>query len=144
VIGIGNPLRRDDGVGWHAADLLRADARLAGIDIRACHQLTPELAADVAAAGLVVLVDAGDEGSPPGSVSTSVVAPDRVAASSHALDPAGLVALTVELFGATPPVMLVTVAVRDTEIGYDLSPEVAAALERATAAVAGLLGTGRT
>jgi hydrogenase maturation protease len=58
VVGYGNSLRGDDGVGWHAAGRLAADPRLAGARVLARHQLTPELAVDVAQASLVVLVDA--------------------------------------------------------------------------------------
>ena len=33
VIGYGNPLRTDDGVGWHAAERLAADPRLDGVTV---------------------------------------------------------------------------------------------------------------
>jgi len=81
VIGYGNALRSDDGIGVHAAALLRDDHRLAGVEILALHQLTPELALDMSRASLVVLIDASTEG-PPGSVAvrppafgTAVVGP---------------------------------------------------------------------
>ena len=54
VIGYGNELRRDDGLGPRVA------ASLAGPGVRALavRQLTPELAEEVATARLVVFVDA--------------------------------------------------------------------------------------
>ena len=58
VIGYGNALRADDGVGWHAAGLLADDPRLVGATVMALHQLAPELALDLSAATLAVLVDA--------------------------------------------------------------------------------------
>jgi Ni,Fe-hydrogenase maturation factor len=67
VVGYGNSLRGDDGAGWHAAARLAADPRLTGARVLARHQLTPELAAEVATASLVVLVDATTD-APPGSV----------------------------------------------------------------------------
>ncbi len=67
VIGYGNALRSDDGVGWHAAALLADDPRLAGIDVLALHQLSPELALDMSRASLVILVDAGVD-DPPGTI----------------------------------------------------------------------------
>jgi hydrogenase maturation protease len=70
IIGYGNPLRSDDGVGWQAAELLTDDPRLADAQILACHQLTPELAEDVSRAGFVVLIDASTEPGVPGSVET--------------------------------------------------------------------------
>src|SRR5919198_4121190 len=69
VVGYGSSLRGDDGLGWHAAALLAADPRLAGAEVLARHQLTPELAEDVSRAALVVLVDArADGGGAPGEV----------------------------------------------------------------------------
>ena len=64
VVGYGNPLRGDDGIGWHAARRLADDPRLAGARVLACHQLAPELAEDVSQASLVVLVDASVDGAP--------------------------------------------------------------------------------
>ena len=74
IVGYGNSLRTDDGVGWHAAGLLATDPRLEGAQILARHQLTPELAADISQASLVVLVDAASAGDP-GSVSVRRIRP---------------------------------------------------------------------
>ena len=62
VVGYGNPLRSDDGIGWHAARLLATDPRLDRARVLTRHQLAPELAEDVSRASLVVLVDAAAEG----------------------------------------------------------------------------------
>jgi hydrogenase maturation protease len=56
VIGIGNPLRRDDGAGWWLAR--RAEPWLPAAQLRTVHQLTPELAEDLAAAARVLFIDA--------------------------------------------------------------------------------------
>ena len=74
VVGYGNPLRGDDGVGWHAAAALAADPRLADTDVITGHQLTPKLAEDIAKARLAVLVDAR-LGDTPGYVCIREVAP---------------------------------------------------------------------
>ena len=58
IVGYGNALRTDDGLGWHAAERLAGDPRLAGATVLRRHQLTPELALDISLADLVVLVDA--------------------------------------------------------------------------------------
>ncbi len=55
VIGLGNPLRSDDGIGWRLAAQLPARA---GLVVRCRQQLTPELAEDLAAAERVLLLDA--------------------------------------------------------------------------------------
>ena len=77
VVGYGNSLRGDDGIGWHAAGLLVTDPRLAGARVLAQHQLVPELAADISQASLVVLVDAAAEGHP-GSLSVRPVRPRMI------------------------------------------------------------------
>ncbi|MFI5040230.1 MAG: hydrogenase maturation protease [Acidimicrobiales bacterium] len=142
IVGFGNPLRGDDGVGWRIADALRGDHRLVGAEILVRHQLTPELAEDVASAELVVLVDARDDGSSPGTVSISHLDGrasgtdvDHAALQSHAFDPAGLLDLSAELFGPVPPVVLVTVSVANDDVGERLSPHVERALPAAVAAV---------
>ena len=71
VIGIGNPLRSDDGIGWRLAAQLPAGA---GLGVRCRQQLTPELAEELAAVERVLFLDAwlGPEGpdgaSPPEGV----------------------------------------------------------------------------
>src|SRR5690242_12882091 len=57
VIGYGNELRRDDGVGAKVACAV-AEWHLPGIEAIVCHQLTPELAERIASAAHVVFVDA--------------------------------------------------------------------------------------
>lgn len=64
IVGYGNTLRRDDGVGVRAAELMGSDPRFAGIEVLTVYQLTPELALDIAAASLVVFVDADVRGLP--------------------------------------------------------------------------------
>lgn len=94
VVGYGNALRTDDGLGWHAAELLAEDPRLDGAAVLARHQLTPELALDVSRATLVVLVDAS-HGPSPGTFTIERVEPaGRTGTTwSHHLDPASLVGL---------------------------------------------------
>ena len=123
VVGYGSTLRSDDGVGWHVADRLADDPRLAGAEVLARHQLTPELAADVARAALVVLVDAAIGGEP-GSIMLRRVRPRRPAPASwsHHLDPESLAGLAEALYGAVPPVVLVEVAAASVAPGGNLSP----------------------
>jgi hydrogenase maturation protease len=140
VVGWGNPLRGDDGLGWHAATRLVEDRRLAGATVLCRHQLTPELAEDVARTGsLVVLVDAGVDGGPPGTVTVTPVEPDTAGPPlSHHLDPGALAALSVQLYGRVPPMVLVRVAAASFEPGEGLSPALEAALPAVLKAVAGL------
>ena len=139
VIGYGNVLRSDDGVGWHVAERLADDPRLMGSTLLHVHQLTPELAFDVNRATLVVLVDA-QHGPEAGTFVVDQVAPveDVATAWSHHLDPASLVGLAVELYGSAPDVYTVGVGVASLEAGDELSPAVRSALPRIADAVAAL------
>jgi hydrogenase maturation protease len=57
VVGVGNTLRGDDGVGPFVIDLLRA-CGAEDLDLRTVHALLPELAADLPGHDAVVFVDA--------------------------------------------------------------------------------------
>ena len=140
VIGYGNALRTDDGVGPAVAERLADDPRLRGVDVRAAHQLTPELAFDASGASLLVLVDAAAD-VPPGEVTVRRLDAGAVAGEvmTHHLDPAGLVGLARELWGTAPPVVLVSVGVSSLELGDTLTPDVKEAIPRAADAVAAII-----
>ena len=57
VIGYGNTLRSDDGAGQRVAEKI-AQWELPGVRSLAVHQLTPELAENIAQADAVIFVDA--------------------------------------------------------------------------------------
>ena len=98
VIGIGNPTRGDDGAGLQVVTAL---ARLVPwAHYRVVHQLTPELAEDIAAAREVIFVDA--------SVEAEVLLffplePAPVSPESHVSSPGALLALAAQVSGCTPP-----------------------------------------
>lgn len=139
IIGYGNVLRGDDGVGWHVAEILSEDPALAGAEILARHQLTPEMAEDVGRASLVIFIDAA-AGPAAGSLAISRVEVAGQAATtwSHHLDPEALVGLAAALYGPPPAAYLVTVGAGSLEPGETLSPAVLEALPRVAAAVAGI------
>jgi hydrogenase maturation protease len=142
VVGYGNALRTDDGLGWQVAERLAQDPRLAGAAVLQRQQLMPELAFDVSAATLVVLVDAS-HGPPPGTFTISQVEPasQSTATWSHHLSPSTLVALADELYGRAPDVFLVSCGLDSTEIGDQLSPAVEAALPKVVDAVVELVAS---
>ena len=129
IIGYGNVLRTDDGVGRHVAERLAVDPRLAEATVLGAHQLTPELALDLSRADLLVLIDAG-HGPAAGTHTIERAAGSGRAANtwSHHLDPADLVALAGELYGHAPAAFVVTVGVESLDAGDRLSPALEAAL----------------
>jgi len=136
VIGYGNPLRADDGVGWHVAQQLAAVLSPDAATVITTHQLTPELAGPISRAGLVIFVDASAEGEP-GHVASAAVPPQEGTSLtfSHDVEPQTLLGLAGALYGAYPPAVVVSVAGRDFGYGNELSPVVQAAIPRALAAV---------
>lgn len=111
VIGYGNTLRGDDGIGPEVATALAA-LELPGVRAMAVPQLTPELAVELADARLAVFVDAAvDRGN---GVTVEFLVLDPLGHSlTHAADPRSLLALTLTVYGRLPPAWLVTAAGRD-------------------------------
>jgi hydrogenase maturation protease len=140
VVGYGNPLRGDDGLGLRAVTLLAEDPRLGGVEITWRHQLTPELAADFKDAALVVLIDVNAV-APAGAVSVMRLdpTPSSAAASSHHVDPGELLGLARELWGAAPAVFVVSAGAATFELGDGLSPEVERALPEVVEAVVAIV-----
>ena len=108
-----------------------------GVCTLALHQLTPELAEDIAAARAVIFVDATQEG----EASTVEVLSLKPSAQhefrTHTSDPAALLALSKTLYDRCPPAWLIAVPAAQFEVGTSLSPlaqaGVAAALEKVQA-----------
>lgn len=123
VVGVGNPLREDDGVGWRLAEALAQ----AGVEVHTCHQLLPELAAELSQVDLVLFADARAEG-PAGQVLLQPLVPSESPGYSHHLDASGLLAWVRALYGCCPQAHLLSVA--GASFGYceGLSPAVEAAL----------------
>lgn len=149
VVGYGNQLRGDDGLGPGAAALLAEDPRLRGAHVLARHQLTPELAADFAEAKLVILIDVNVEDEA-GAVSVrrldGTTAPSSGPGSSHHSSPADLAALAGELWGASPAVFIVSVGAASLEVDEGLSAPVRESLPAVVEAVVAIVtehrGTG--
>ncbi len=141
VVGYGNSMRTDDGVGWHAAQRLGDDPRLAGTVILQRHQLLPELAYDISVADLVVFIDATTS-QPPGHVAVEKVQKVERAGTnwSHHVSPPTLVSLSEQLYGKAAEAFVVSCGVQSVEMGDRLSPVVEAAITRVIDAVVELVG----
>lgn len=124
VLGYGNPLRSDDGIGWHVAvQLFRANTS-SDVQILPCHQLTPDLAENASFAENVIFIDCSRQGNPGDLCCQEVVSQAGPASFTHDLSPAALLALAAELFGVCPKAWLFSVCGESFEAGEDLSPTV--------------------
>jgi hydrogenase maturation protease len=128
LIGYGNPLRGDDGLGWQVADQVARDADKS-IKVVATHQLTPELAEPISAVDLVIFVDASSEGQP-GSWRCEPITEDPVGTQpfTHYFTPVSLLGYANAIFNAKPAAWLISVAAGSFDCGEVLTPRVAALL----------------
>lgn len=134
VIGVGNPLRGDDGAGPAVAAAVAA--RRPDLTCLATHQLVPELADAIARAGAVVFVDASVRVAEP---TVTTVAPDAAVRGTHVSAPGALLALARDLYGAAPRAAQVEVPARNLGFGAELSPATARDAAAAVDLVLGLV-----
>jgi hydrogenase maturation protease len=121
IIGYGNELRRDDGIGPRVAASLAA-ADYPNVQVKACSQLVPELAADLADARLAIFVDALVGDPEMGVEVRRITAGEMSDWSTHTGDPMALLGLTHALYGRAPEAWWVRVPGQDFGFGEGLSP----------------------
>jgi hydrogenase maturation protein HypF len=130
VLGYGNTLRGDDGVGPFVARTLATLGR-SEIDARESHQLTPEMSECLARAERVVFVDAAAD-RPPGTLDVRPLEPSEPgSAASHFCRPEFLLGLARLLHGRCPPAWLLTIGASTFDQLDRLSPEAEAAARKA-------------
>jgi|GEM_PF-547966 len=146
VVGYGSSLRGDDAVGQRVVLELRRrrekSLTLASARFVLAECLTPEMAEDLAGAGLAVFVDAACDGRPAGKVSVHPVTASEATAAAgldgaaaggcwEDLRPESLLGLARFLYGSAPPAFVLSVGVERTPVGEELSDPVEAAVPRA-------------
>jgi hydrogenase maturation protease len=133
IIGYGNELRGDDAAGPLVAQAV-AEWDVPGTLALVVHQLTPELAENVATADIAIFVDAC-RCTDREDVQTRMIAPATAdTAIGHTGDPRALLALASSIYGRCPPAWSITVPAPRFDFGLCLSPVaergVAAALQQ--------------
>ncbi|MEO5343489.1 MAG: hydrogenase maturation protease [Gammaproteobacteria bacterium SHHR-1] len=114
LIGYGNPGRGDDGLGPALVERLKA-MDLPGLSLDADYQLTPEMAADLAAHAQVVFADASREPLPRPKLSPLQPRPPA-SFSSHGLQPAEVLYLAQRLFGASTQAFVLAIPGREFDV----------------------------
>jgi hydrogenase maturation protease len=126
VIGYGNTLRSDDGVGPRVAEAV-GKMNLPGVRTLICHQLSPEHADPVSRADAVIFVDAAVDA--PREVQLRKLEPKESSQlMAHAADPRTMLALARDVFGRCPRAWWLTVPATNTGFGEELSAETKAAV----------------
>lgn len=120
IIGYGNTLRGDDGVGPRVAEAISSLA-LKGVLALACPQLSPEHADLIACAEAVVFVDGSIDGSR--EVRLQPVRPAKTSqVMAHAANPRTMLALARDVFGHAPKAWLLTIPMSNSGFTESLSP----------------------
>lgn len=127
VIGYGNPLRGDDGIGWCAANELALAVSDNRVKIVACIQLTPDLAEEIAGVDRVIFIDASiDLGA--GQLRVDRLTQDTCGEESwtHHFDPRSLLLCAQVLYGRSPEALMISMGGESFDCRDELSPAVRA------------------
>jgi hydrogenase maturation protease len=128
IIGYGNLLRSDDGVGQLVAEELARRDEFCGAGIVSCPQLLPDYAWLVSQAERVLVIDAAANLAPGQTMIQQVKPAALVGDVPHEFSPGMVVALAHSLYGNCPPTYLLTVGGENFELGDTLSQNVTACL----------------
>ncbi|TVQ65164.1 MAG: hydrogenase maturation protease [Spirulina sp. DLM2.Bin59] len=135
LIGYGNTLRCDDGVG-QAIALTVATWQIPDLRVEVCHQLTPELAAALATVERVWFVDAygvpQDAEQHPVKIQPLEADP-QINPLGHHLTPPLVLSLTAQLYGRTPEAWWLLIPAIDFSFGETFSPLTQQAMAEAIA-----------
>ncbi|MCW5551075.1 MAG: hydrogenase maturation protease [Verrucomicrobiae bacterium] len=137
VIGYGNTLRGDDGVGPRVAEAV-ARMQLPAVRTLVCQQLSPEHAEPISRAETVIFVDAAVD--TPHEVQLRPLQPgDSTQLMAHAADPRTMLALARDVFGHAPQAWWLTIPARELGFSEHLSKTALQGLERAVALIREIL-----
>lgn len=134
IIGYGNTLRGDDGLGVRVVESLSEEDLPDYVHTLACPQLTPELAEPLSRCERAVFIDAAVPQPAPANfprricVSGADEWQDSADGIGHSLNASGLLQLTGALYGRQPQAWLCTVEGASFDLSEQLSPQVQDAL----------------
>ncbi len=119
VLGYGNPIRGDDGIGQTVATEVE-NWNLPNVRSQSLHQLVPEVAETLSQVDVAIFVDASITGE---TVELLAVEPLEKTELNwgHHLNPQSLLTLAKNLYNKTPEAWLISVPGVDFELGENLS-----------------------
>jgi len=139
VIGYGNTLRGDDGVGWHVAESLQGAWRDRRVEVRALPLLPPELTLDLAYSRAVLFIDADCQLQPLAWALEPIVPTAQSALFTSHLSPSNLLFLTRWLYRRHPQARLLRIGVGHFDFDEKLSPAMSDLLPQLTSAAKNLV-----
>jgi hydrogenase maturation protease len=122
IIGYGNTLRGDDGVGPRVAEAV-GGLNLPGVRTLMCPLLTPELADPISRVERVIFVDAAVD-APPEMRWRKLQPKESSQLMAHAADPRTMLALARDVFGNAPEAWWLTIPAVDLGFCEQFSPAV--------------------
>ncbi len=129
LIGIGNPGRGDDALGWKFLEEM--ESVLPDIDYRYCYQLQVEDAELICAYGQVIFVDASHEHLPQGFQLNEVNPNGIFQFTTHRLSPSSVLWLSEDLYSNRANAVVVAISGCNWELGDGLSAVAATNLRQA-------------
>jgi hydrogenase maturation protease len=134
VLGVGNLLLSDEGVGVHVVQQLMGMALPPGVEVIDGGVSGLELLAPFTETGRLIVIDAVRAGEAPGSIyrfgiEDLTAHPKRYRMSMHETGLIEVVHLS-RLLGAIPKTTIIGVEPKSLEMGMDLSPEIRARIPR--------------
>lgn len=133
VIGYGNTLRHDDGVGPCIAEAIE-ELGLPGVRTLVSQQLSPEHAEPVARARRVIFVDAAVDQAEDVKF-RKLVPGETTQLMAHAADPRTMLALARDVFGHAPESWWLTIRAVKLGFGTDFSPEAEAGFQKSVSVI---------
>lgn len=137
IIGYGNPIRGDDGIG-QAVIAEVEQWNLANVRSQSLHQLTPELSAEMAEVETVIFVDA-DLGGDHVNISAVEPLPSDLFNWAHSLNPRSLLSLTQFLYQKSPETWLIAIPGENFELSETLSEKALNGIQEALKIIKNLL-----
>jgi hydrogenase maturation protease len=118
LIGYGNSLRGDDGVGQNLAAEVASWGKVKTYSV---HQLTPDLAQDISDFDLVIFADASADSKLVKPQLKRLEVKESASSSSHYADPKSLLELAQTLYGKAPEAYILGLPAECFELGSSLS-----------------------
>ena len=119
IIGYGNNLRSDDGVGRYLAEIIDQQ-QLPLVKTISVHQLTPELVLEITEAQAVIFIDANVSLTSEITLQSLEASQDKTRLG-HTSNPEQLLALGQNLYNKLPPAWLLTIPTTNFEFGETFS-----------------------